>query len=362
MNLADLAGVGLPPLTWHTALGTWRFQPVVDVLVLLAAVGYLHRAYRVLPRRGQHWPAGRTAYFLAALLVFALTLQSSIDPYGFTLFWVHMIEHLLLIMVVPALVILGQPIRLLTAGDDRLAAGADTALRSRVVSVLTFPGIGLAAYLVALVATHLTGFIQDMLLNPWLHGVEIAVYLVAGYLYFLPILGHEPLHRVMNYPLRVFLLLMGMSADTIVGIILMMESGEPFPAYADQHRTWGTGLVADIHAGGGIMWVVGDTLMFVIAVLLIAQWMGDTEHRDDTGRWLEAARRASIAHHLGAEETANTYGDTEGAGADIGSDADTDIDRDIDNDDAALAAYNRMLAKLSERDQTRDRERDRQDR
>ncbi|HWE88161.1 MAG TPA: cytochrome c oxidase assembly protein [Pseudonocardiaceae bacterium] len=351
MDMPGMGSTALPPLTLGSALGTWHLVPVADVIVALAALGYLHRAYRTLPRAGVRWPAGRTASFLGALLVAAVAVQSGIDVYGGTLFWMHMVEHLVLIMVVPALFILGQPIRLLSTGADK--SGADTiatrtesALRSRVASVLTFPLVGLALYAAILVGTHLTGFMQQMLTHLWLHDLEIALYLVGGYLYFLPLLGHEPLRRELSYPLRVFVLLMGMTADTVVGVMLMMASSEPFPAYAAQNRGWGPGLLSDIHTGGGIMWVIGDGLMFAITVLVVAQWMGDTERQNDTGRWLESARRSSLAG-LGVDlrdesaEPGKSTVDNQGAGGPADQ---------IDNDDEALAAYNRMLARLSQLD------------
>lgn len=312
----DMAG--LSPLTWGTAVGTWHLRPVTDAVLLVAAALYLRRA-----RHG--WPIGRTLCFLGALVLLAVTLQSSIDVYGHELFWMHMIEHLLLIMCVPVLFVLGQPIRL--AGDRMTAV-----VRTRVVSVLTFPPLALACYAAVLVGTHLTGFMQLMLTHEWLHELEIVLYLGSGYLFFLPLLGHEPLGRRLSYPLRVFLLFLGMTADTVVGVLLMMTTREPFPAYAAMGRTWGTGLLSDIHTGGGIMWVVGDGLMFAVTVLVVAQWMRDTERQNDTGQWLESARRSTLAN--------------------LGVDAvDQNTDADIDDDDAALAAYNRMLAKLNQREQ-----------
>ncbi|HEX3780639.1 MAG TPA: cytochrome c oxidase assembly protein [Pseudonocardiaceae bacterium] len=319
----------LPPLTSHTLLGSWQFAPVTDVIVLLAAGLYLSRAHLRRPADAQRWPVGRTVVFLGGLVVAAVTIQSSIDIYGRELFYLHMIEHLLLIMVVPGLVILGQPLRLLQEGADRLARRSRAVLDTRAVAIATFPLLGIALYAVVVVGTHLTGFFQSMLTDAWLHDLEIALYLVSGYLYFLPALGNEPLRRELSYPLRVFLLFLGMMVDTIVGVLLMLSAREPFPAYAAQHRTWGPALLDDIHTGGGIMWVVGDGLMFGIVVLVVSQWMADTERQNDTGKWLEAARRSALA----------------GQGVDT---VDPDDDADIDNDDAALAAYNRMLSRLSE--------------
>jgi len=298
---------GLPPLTWGTALGTWHVTPVTDAVLLVTAGLYLYRT------RHRHWPIGRTLSFLGALAVLAVTVQSSIDVYGHESFWLHMIEHLLLIMVVPVLVILGQPIRLLATG--RLAR----LVRSRVVSVITFPLLALAAYTAVLIGTHLTGFMQSMATHLWLHELEIVLYLGSGYLFFLPLLAHEPLTRQLSYPLRVCLLFLGMTVDTVVGVLLMMTT-----------RPQGSYALSDIHTGGGIMWVVGDGLMFAVTVLVVAQWMRDTERQNDTGKWLEAARRSTLAN--------------------LGVDAvDPDSEADIDDDDATLAAYNRMLAKLNQR-------------
>jgi putative copper resistance protein D len=308
----------LPPLTWATALSTWRFAPVTDALVVLAGGWYVWRA--VVTR----WPVARSAAFLGGLLVLLVTRQSSIDVYGEQLFWLHMVEHLLLIMAVPVLVILGRPVGL--AGS-----AVEGVLRSRVVSVLTFPLVGLCCYAAVLVGTHLTGFMSLMMAHPWLHGLEIVLYVGGGYLYFLPLLGAEPLRRELSYPLRVFLLLMGMTADTIVGVLLMITARtQPF-----SDRTWGPSALSDLHTGGGIMWVIGDALMFGVTVLVVGQWMNDTERQNDTGKWLESARRSTLAN-LGVDAV----------------DPDDDKSR-IDDDDATLDAYNRMLAKLDRTHQDR---------
>lgn len=316
---------GLAPLTWSAAFGTWRFGPVVTVVAVLAAVLYVRRAARTRSRTGQAWPIGRTAAFLGALVVFTVTLQSSIDAYGGSLFWMHMIEHLLLIMVVPALFILGQPIRLACDGEDSVATRTAALLRTPLVSGLTFPLFGLAAYAAVLVGTHLFGFMPAMAAHPWLHDVEVVLYLGSGYLFFLPLLAHEPIRRELSYPLRVFLLLMGMTADTVVGVLLMMTAH--VTGYAN--RSWGPDALTDTHIGGGIMWVIGDGLMFAVTVLVIAQWMGDTERQNDTGKWLEAARRSTLAT-MGVDSV------------------DPDSEASVDDDDAALAAYNRMLARLNQ--------------
>ena len=66
---------------------------------------------------------------------------------------------------------------------------AKKVLRSRVVTWLTWPPFGVALYVGVIVGTHLTGFMNLVLANDNVHNAEHALYLIAGYLYFLPLLG-----------------------------------------------------------------------------------------------------------------------------------------------------------------------------
>lgn len=321
----------IAPLGWGTAATSWTVMPIADVLTALAVIGYLWRAYRVLPRHGVRWSAAATSSFLAAAIVLLLTLQSFVEVYGEATFSVHMIQHLLLIMVVPTLTVLGRPLGLLKACDDRSARMTEAALASRVGRLLTFPGIGLAIYGIVVVGTHLTPFQQIMLADvPWLHAVEVVSYLVGGYVFFLPLIGHEPLRQQWSYPLRTFLLLLGMIVDTVVGVMLMMHSQSPFPAYGAFHVWTPEQLLSDVRTGGAIMWVIGDALMLAVTVSVLRAWTSDTARQNDTGKWLETARRSALAANTGDERLADA--------------------EDVD-DEEALAAYNRMLAKLHERDQ-----------
>src|SRR5205807_7978743 len=120
LTIMDMPGT-LPPLTLSRLVGTWSAAPVTDVIVVLLAVLYLSRAHLRRPADAARWPVGRTVAFLASLVVAVVTSSSGIDGYGHELFYLHMCEHLLLIMVVPVLFVLGQPLRLLQEGSDRVA-------------------------------------------------------------------------------------------------------------------------------------------------------------------------------------------------------------------------------------------------
>jgi putative membrane protein len=313
----------IPPLTWHTALTTWTSAPIFDVLAALAVVGYLTAVRRRSRTAASGWPLHATASWLAGVVVLLLSVHSSIEVYGHALLWVHMIQHLLLIMVVPILLIWGQPVRLIWG---RMPGG-------RLVRWLTFPVLAVGLYTAVLVATHLTGFPELMATQPAVHQLEQILYLVSGYLLFWPLAGSEASPWSVPHIVRFALLALAMGADTLVGVALMLTGHPLAPSTALMRPGWGPTLLEDQNSAGAIMWVVGDGLMMLLMLAVVAQWsaIGSGARLGD---WLEGARRHSLAK-IGSPSGADY--DTVGTSA------------DVDDDEEARAAYNRMLAELNRR-------------
>lgn len=266
----------MPPLSAGDALTAWQFAPLVSGLLVLLAATYLG-CVRIVRRRhpARPWPAGRTAAFLLGLAVIAVATQSSVGVYDDVLFSVHMVQHLLLIMVAPPLLIFGRPVTLLLhAARNPLHARVKRVLRSPVVSGLTWPPVAVTLYAAVVVSTHLTPLMNLVLENEAVHDAEHALYLMAGYLYFLPVVGSEPVKWRLSAFGRYLLLLITMPVDTLVGVVLMLVPRELFPAYARADRTWGPGLVADLHHGGLIMLAGSDLVMAVLAVTLAVSFVG----------------------------------------------------------------------------------------
>jgi hypothetical protein len=102
-----------------------------------------------------------------------------------------------------------------------------------------------------------------------------------------------------SYPLRLSLLFLGMGVDTLIGLILILTTTEPWPAFAAMHRMWGPGPVEDIHWGGAVMWIGGDGLMFVVMLVALFGWLVNPAGANaGPGSWLEgcaaARRQASV--------------------------------------------------------------------
>jgi putative copper resistance protein D len=333
----------LPPFSWAQAFTLWQFTPVVTGFTALFAGLYLWGVVRVWRRHpARPWPVPRTAAFLAGLLVVVLATQSGIGTYDDTLFWVHMIQHLMLIMIAPPLLVAGQPVTLLMhASRNPLHTWVKRVVRSRPVVWLTWPALGVIAYTATIVGTHLTSFMNLVETYPAVHDAEHVLYLIVGYLYFLPLIGREPIRWKVSYPLRLFLLFIAMPVDAFTGVVLNSYSSDPFEPM--EPRSWGPSALDDIHMGGAVMWIGGAAIMFVVIMVTFFAWSRETRPSGGMG-WLESARRASLAERI-SEASAGPVGTVQagepgapGAGGQGGG-------RGID-DDEHLAAYNAYLARL----------------
>lgn len=263
------------PLTWHTALSAWQFAPLVSAVLSALAALYLLGVARVRRRHpARPWPLPHSLAFLAGLAVVAIATQNSIGVYDDALFSVHMVQHVLLIMAAPPLLVLGRPVTLtLHAWGNPVHRAVRGLIRSRFVTTLTQPAVATALYCAVVVGTHTPPFMDLVLENEAVHEAEHALYLFAGYLFFLVVLAAEPLRRRVSAVGAFLMLLITMLADSATGVVYTVQSREVFAPYARAARDWGPGLVTDLHVGGYIMVIGSDIIMTVVAIGLAARYL-----------------------------------------------------------------------------------------
>jgi cytochrome c oxidase assembly factor CtaG len=364
----------LPPFGWQTAFSQWQFAPVVTASVVVAAVLYLWGTVRVARRHpARPWPLWRTEMFLAGLAVIVLATQSGIGTYDDTLLWDHMVQHLMLIMVAPPLLIVGEPITLLMhASRNPLHTWTKRAVRSRPASFLTWPVFGALAYTAAIMAAHLTSLADLVESNQALHNAEHVLFLVVGYLFLLPLLGREPIRWRLSYPMRFVILVLIMPVDTFTGLVLGYGNAGTPGVPAGPRPSWAPSPVQDLHLGGAVMWIGGDAIMFGLMMLVYLMWSLDERGAASGHGWLESARQSSFAALIASNQPqgeaaegpdraaggpgrvadgARRAGSSPGAAPDqvrAGSAVAADWSRRGIDDDEHLAAYNAFLARLNE--------------
>jgi putative copper resistance protein D len=318
--------VDLPPISLGQLVAQATARPGV-----LAAVGLVALGYLLAVRRVPGWRAGRTAAFLGGLAVVLVATCSGIEPYGHVLEWMHMIEHLLLIMVAPVLLAIGSPLQLVAeALPARAAAGWRAFLGRPVVGWLTSPPFAVAFYAVCVIGVHLTGLMDRAMDQQGVHVLEELVYLLSGMLLFQLVLGVRPGPWQVSGGGRLVLLALATPVDTVVGVVLLqtgtVASGLGSGGHLHPRPGWALPAASDTVAAGTTMWIGGTGVMALIMLVVGLIWLHGRSPVPAAPGWGERARSATMAERTGEPER-------------------PDLD-----DDAALDAYNRWLAKMAERD------------
>jgi putative membrane protein len=272
-------GDAMPPLDW-SHLGTTQLGWVPSIMIAGAAVLYLWGVIRVKRIEGSPWSHRRTGTFLGGLVVTFVAIETVIGAYDDQVFYDHMIQHLLLVMIAGPLLAMGAPLDLLQrASSGKTRVAVDAALGSRAAGLIGHPVTAFILYAALIPFTHLTNFYNDTLSNELVHDNEHMAFLVVGYLFWRPVVGIEPSRHPLSPPLQLLYLALAVPIDTFTGLALTATNHEIFSFYNTFTRGWGPSRLTDLHIGGSIMWVGGDGLMFVAMIPVAIRWVRAEEER-----------------------------------------------------------------------------------
>jgi len=255
----------------HGAPVAWSAEPIQLGLVALVGALYARRVV-TLRRRGRPPAAWRAACFAAGLAVAILAFVSPVDSLGEErLFFVHMLQHVLLGDVAPLLVVLGLTGPLLR---PVLALRGVAPLR-----VLAHPVVALPLWAGNLVVWHVPALYDAALAHDSLHALQHTLFFTGGALVWAAVV--EPLPGPAWFGAgRKALYLVGMWFFSLAFSQVFLWAGRPFYAhYADAPRTWGLSPLADQRLGGGVMLVEGSFVMLGALVWVLLRLFAESEAR-----------------------------------------------------------------------------------
>jgi len=262
---------------WAALAAAWSWQPSVAIGCALAVGGYLGlTGGRV---------RGRGGWFLSGMVVLALALLSPLDVLGDRyLFSAHMLQHMLLVLVVPPLLILGLP-----ASWVRLLLG-HPGLR-RVERVLRHPLVAWTVGMGIVVLWHWPSLYNVALADERVHVVQHLSFLAASVIFWWPVCAPLAESRIPPLGAVVYLLAAALVSSGL-GIVLTVTPPGLYPAYlhpADPigilpmlRTTWGLSPEADQQLGGLLMWVPGG-LVYLTAILATLGWWWRDGERTQAG-------------------------------------------------------------------------------
>jgi cytochrome c oxidase assembly factor CtaG len=215
--------------------------------------------------------------------VAAAALVSPLDALGDQLLAMHMLQHMLLLDLVPILAILGLT-KLLLRPLTRAVRGLE-----RRAGALAHPAFAVLLYVGAIWSWHVPGAYDAALRHPAVHVLEHASFLLAGTLYWWHLLS----------PIRSRMRLGGMgpvfymaSTKLFVGALGMGLAFAPstlYPYYLHHARVWGLSAGDDQSIAGLIMAVEQSLVMGVALVVLFIGALSESEREQRRRERYEAA-------------------------------------------------------------------------
>jgi putative copper resistance protein D len=289
-------------------------QPLPDMFVLtlvaLGVAGYLVGVRR-LHRAGHRWPVIRTVSWLAGLAVLAAVTNLGVARYAYVLFSAHMVQHMVLSMLVPILLVGGAPItlalRTLRRPTDPQVRGAREwlliALHSRPAKLLTHPIVALGIYAGSLFALYFSDLLGTLMRSHLGHLAMLGHFVLAGYLLFWVLIGFDPGRPRVPHPILVLIHLAAMMAHGFFGLVLMQTTTVIAPDwYLAVHPDWASSLLDDQKLGAGIAWAFGEVPAAIVMIVLVRQWV-----RADQREQSRLDRAADRAEATGEEDDLARY-------------------------------------------------------
>jgi len=271
----------------------WGFDPLIWALTAIAAALWfrglwIRRRTPIGLWRAMAFPAGLAAVFVA--------LQSPVDAVASHLYRMHQIQHGLLRMIGPLLMLAAVPHATISAGVPRRmrkglvswAAGSNV-LRA-TGRLLTRPVTATALFILVAWFWQIPPMHNASVLNEALHYVMHVTMLVGGILFFWVLLDPRDAPKGAPHGRRAVMLAVAFLAQIVLGALMTMKPMVLYPAYDILGRMPGIAPLTDEIAGGFIQWAP-SCMMFLPALFLVVYHWNGLEER----RWARMSRSNSAA-------------------------------------------------------------------
>lgn len=249
----------------------WNWNPLTGAFLALLGWRYMDGVWRLWHRAGtgrgvRRW---QVMSFWAGWLVLFIALTSPIDTLGETSLTMHMIQHLLLTLVAPPLLVIGLPtLALVGMIPMRWRRGMGRWWHrnhrlQRLWQLLNEPVTVWSLFALALWLWHIPALYQAALVSPAAHLIEHGSFFGTGLLFWWHV------HRL--HALSVLTVFTTAMHSSILGALMTFSGQIWYPAY---------GSLQDQQIAGLIMWIPGGVVFVIAIVLLLWRWLDEMEKHD----------------------------------------------------------------------------------
>lgn len=264
---------------------SWEVHPSILIGCVLFAGVYLAGVGPL--RRRHHWadeaPRWRIVAFLSGIAVLFLALTGPLhtlsDNY---LLSAHMVQHMLLMLVMPALLLIGLPAWL-------VRPLIRPRFMMRTARLLTHPATAFALYNAVFIGWHFPEAYNWALTNHDVHIVQHLMFMVVATIMWWPVVNPVPELARLNSPLQLLYLFAFGIPMSVVSAFITMSDSVVYPWYNAAPRVLGLSALEDQQLGGLIMWVPGMLVYWIAVTIVFLRWSAREEKEEPRGEALAAA-------------------------------------------------------------------------
>jgi putative membrane protein len=271
----------------------WTWPPFILMPLVLAAIlyglGTIRMLRRTANRRAFAWPI---LWFALGWISLVIAFDSPLHEIGEQLFWVHMTQHEILMLISAPLLILGRPmIAFLWALPPACRETAAELGRSRILKKSwAFVSAPFSAWLVSALALwiwHIPSLFDQTLSSDWIHAAQHTTFLVTAVIFWWPVVNRTPALGYGGALVYVFTTILHTS---VLGALLTFAPRAWYSSYMVTAPAWHLTALEDQQIGGLIMWIPAGTLLLIVALASLVKWMNESQTRWQYTRMAELGR------------------------------------------------------------------------
>ncbi len=269
----------------------WNWNPLPTLLLLVFAYLYLNGLSNW--ERPSH-PISRwqKASFFTGLFLIFISLQSPLDNLSEHMLSFHQLQHFLLRMMAPLLVLLGAPLTPVLRGlppwvlQRIVRPTVRHSLARAAYEKLTNPVITVALFMGVLYLWQFPGAFNLSLRNEFVHALMHITMTSSGFIFYWAVIDPKPHRSRVHYGVRVLYLGLIVLPNTVLGAVITFSRGIIYTGYEDVYQPFGISLLTDQQLGGLFLWVPGDMMSILVAGIVMIMWY---EREEAAGKANQAA-------------------------------------------------------------------------
>lgn len=264
----------------QAGLQSWSIPIPLSAATLLVVFMYLRGWLRLRAASVTVLPGWRLGSFLLGVFLIWVAVGSPLTLFDEELLTIHMLQHLLLMTIAPALILVGAPFMPLLHGlPQRFIKTVLSPLfrwprLQRAGHFVTQPALCWFAAAATLVGWHIPAAFTLGLQSEGWHIVEHASFLSAGFLFWWPVVQPWPSLPIWSrWSILLYLFLATLPCD-ILSAFLVFSDRVVYPVYFSIARHFGLSVLEDQECAGALMWTCITILYLVPAIILTTRLLG----------------------------------------------------------------------------------------